>query len=187
MNKRLHIAHFTNTYHPFINGVVRSVSVFRQALTDLGHNIFIFAQYASHFEDTEPFIFRYPAIELPISPAYALPIPVSPFVDRLLPSLKLDVIHSHHPFLLGDAALRSAWARRLPLVFTHHTLYEQYTRYVPLDSEAMVQRRAAWAGVRRSPTASKKARRFLSGACARRCRSGLQVVCPPNISAMSFL
>ena len=46
-------------------------------------------------------------------------------------------MHSHHPFLLGDAALRAAWTRRLPLVFTHHTLYEQYTHYVPLDSEAM--------------------------------------------------
>ncbi len=133
MNKRLHIAHFTNTYHPFINGVVRSVSVFRQALTDLGHNIFIFAQHASHFEDTEPFIFRYPAIELPISPPYALPIPVSPFVDRLLPSLKLDVIHSHHPFLLGQAAARKANQLDLPLVFTFHTRYDEYSHYVPLN------------------------------------------------------
>ena len=133
MNKRLHIAQFTNTYHPSINGVVRSVSVFRQALTDLGHNIFIFAQHASRFEDTEPFIFRYPAIELPISPPYALPIPVSPFVDRLLPSLKLDVIHSHHPFLLGQAAARKANQLDLPLVFTFHTRYDEYSHYVPLN------------------------------------------------------
>lgn len=133
MNERLHIAHFTNTYHPSINGVVRSVSVFRQALTDLGHNIFIFAPYASHFEDTDPLILRYPAIELPISPPYAFPIPVSPFVDRLLPSLKLDVIHSHHPFLLGQAAARKANQLDLPLVFTFHTRYDEYSHYVPLN------------------------------------------------------
>jgi glycosyltransferase involved in cell wall biosynthesis len=30
-----------------------------------------------------------------------------------------------------------AWSRRLPLVFTYHTMYEQYTHYVPLDSDAL--------------------------------------------------
>ena len=58
-------------------------------------------------------------------------------LPSFLDEFKPQVIHSHHPFLLGDAALRYAWARRLPLVFTHHTLYEQYTHYVPLDSEAL--------------------------------------------------
>ncbi|MEE4164616.1 MAG: glycosyltransferase, partial [Desulfocapsaceae bacterium] len=48
-----------------------------------------------------------------------------------------DIIHSHHPFLLGDTALRTARSLALPLVFTHHTLYEQYTHYVPLDSPAL--------------------------------------------------
>jgi glycosyltransferase involved in cell wall biosynthesis len=46
-------------------------------------------------------------------------------------------LHSHHPFLLGDSALRMAWSRRLPLVFTYHTMYEQYTHYVPLNSDAL--------------------------------------------------
>jgi glycosyltransferase involved in cell wall biosynthesis len=55
------------------------------------------------------------------------------FVD----SFKPDVLHSHHPFLLGDSALRLAWSRRLPLVFTYHTMYEQYTHYVPLASDAL--------------------------------------------------
>jgi glycosyltransferase involved in cell wall biosynthesis len=36
-------------------------------------------------------------------------------------------------------ALRIARFRQLPLVFTHHTLYEQYTHYVPGDSP-MLQR-----------------------------------------------
>jgi glycosyltransferase involved in cell wall biosynthesis len=34
-------------------------------------------------------------------------------------------------------ALRAARVRQLPLVFTHHTLYEQYTHYVPGDSLAL--------------------------------------------------
>lgn len=39
----MHIAHFTNTYKPNINGVVRSVSSFRDALTNLGHQVFVFS------------------------------------------------------------------------------------------------------------------------------------------------
>jgi len=46
-------------------------------------------------------------------------------------------VHSQHPFLLGSTAVRIARFRALPLVFTHHTLYEQYTHYVPGDSPAL--------------------------------------------------
>jgi 1,2-diacylglycerol 3-alpha-glucosyltransferase len=43
-------------------------------------------------------------------------------------------VHSHHPFLLGDTALRTAAEHNVPLVFQHHTMYEWYPRYVPGDS-----------------------------------------------------
>ena len=39
--------------------------------------------------------------------------------------------------MLGTTALRLAWSTGTPLVFTHHTMYEQYTHYVPGDSPAM--------------------------------------------------
>jgi len=42
----MHIAQFTNVYLPTINGVVRSITVFRKALAELGHNVFVFAQDA---------------------------------------------------------------------------------------------------------------------------------------------
>ena len=124
----MHIAHFTNTYHPVTSGVVRSVSSFRRALKDLGHNVFVFAQTDPDYEDKEPFIFRYPALHLPLQ-EYPITIPVSNFVDTLLPSLKLDVIHAHHPVLLGQVAARKAEALKIPLVFTHHTRYREYSHY----------------------------------------------------------
>ncbi len=46
-------------------------------------------------------------------------------------------MHSHHPFLIGSTALRLARQLMLPIVFTHHTMYEQYTHYVPGDSETL--------------------------------------------------
>jgi 1,2-diacylglycerol 3-alpha-glucosyltransferase len=130
----LHIAFFTNYYHPVVNGVVRSVASFRETLMKQGHNVFIFAQQDSTYKDNEPFIFRYPSLPLPpgdISTA----LPVSPFVDQLLPALKLDVIHTHHPILLGQTAARKAAELELPLVFTFHTQYWEYTHYIPFPQE----------------------------------------------------
>jgi 1,2-diacylglycerol 3-alpha-glucosyltransferase len=132
----LHIAFFSNFYLPVVNGVTRSVESFREELTRLDHNVFIFAQAANGYEDEVPFIFRYPSLNLPVYVEVPAVIPVSPFIDQLLPTLKLDVIHTHHPFLLGRTAARKAEELGLPLIFTFHTQYQEYTHYVPLPQEA---------------------------------------------------
>lgn len=133
----MHIAFFTNYYHPVVNGVVRSVASFREVLMRQGHNVFVFAQADSSYTDTEPFIFRYPSLPLPLPGDISAALPVSAFVDQLLPSLKLDVIHTHHPILLGQVAARRAEEMGLPLVFTFHTQYWEYTHYVPFSMEAV--------------------------------------------------
>jgi glycosyltransferase involved in cell wall biosynthesis len=135
MNKKMHIGFFTNTYRPTMSGVVRSIDTFREAFTNMGHSVFIFAQKAHDFEDTEPFIFRYPALEVPWANDYAFPVPFSRSIDNILPSLKLEVIHSHHPFLLGETAANKAKSLNLPMVFTFHTRYDEYTHYVPFDED----------------------------------------------------
>jgi len=120
-----------------VNGVVRSVASFREILTKQGHIVFIFAQSANEYEDDEPFIFRYPSLSLPLPVDIATVIPVSSFVDQLLPTLKLDVIHTHHPILLGQTAASKAADLNVPLVFTFHTQYWEYTHYVPFPQEAI--------------------------------------------------
>lgn len=136
IDNRMHIAHFTNFYHPIVNGVVHSVSLYRNALSRLGHNVFVFAQHASEYEDEEPFIFRYPAVPIPRQgDNMSAAIPIAPHWDRLLPSLKLDVIHTHHPFLLGQVAANKAEELGVPLVFTFHTRYRDYTHYFPLPAD----------------------------------------------------
>ena len=118
----MHIAFFTNYYHPVVNGVVRSVASFRENLMKNGHNVFIFAQHDSTYKDNEPFIFRYPSLPLPLGEISAA-IPVSPFADQLIPILKLDVIHTHHPIFLVQTSALKASELDLPLVFTFHTQY----------------------------------------------------------------
>ncbi|NCF68753.1 MAG: glycosyltransferase [Chloroflexi bacterium] len=135
MNKKMHIGFFTNTYRPTMSGVVRSVDTFREAFISMGHSVFIFAQRAAKYEDSEPFIFRYPAFEVPWANDYAFPVPISPAIDSIMPALKMDVIHSHHPFLLGETAASKAKSLGIPLVFTFHTRYDEYTHYVPFSPE----------------------------------------------------
>jgi 1,2-diacylglycerol 3-alpha-glucosyltransferase len=133
----MHIANFTNTYLPVVSGVVRSVRSFRDELTRRGHNVFIFAQEQADYVDKDPFIFRYPSLNLPTGADIPAAIPISPFIDRLLPAVKLDVIHTHHPFLLGQTAAAKAQELDLPLVFTFHTQYREYTHYIPFPMEAV--------------------------------------------------
>jgi glycosyltransferase involved in cell wall biosynthesis len=133
----MHIAFFTNTYHPYVSGVVRSVSLFRKALTELGNNVFVFAQNADNYVDEEPFIFRYPALTTSWPTDMFAVIPISPSVDYLLPSLRLDVIHSHHPVLLGSTAATKAAELNVPLVFTFHSQYTEYSQYIPWNKETI--------------------------------------------------
>lgn len=133
----MHIANFTNTYLPFISGVVRSIRTFRDELTRQGHNVFIFAQEHAGHIDEEPFIFRYPSLSLHLPVEVHAAIPISPTIDRLIPPLKLDVIHTHHPFLLGSVAANKAQELNLPFVFTFHTQYREYTHYVPLPLDTV--------------------------------------------------
>ena len=132
----MHIAHFTNAYLPAVSGVVRTVSTLRKTMTDFGHNVFIFAQ-DDDYQDDEPFIFRYPSLPMPQSVNMPAVIPVSPFMNRLIPALKLDVIHSHHPILLGQTAANKAEELNLPLVFTFHSQYREYTRYFPAPQQVV--------------------------------------------------
>lgn len=130
------IAMFTNTYLPHVGGVARSVSTYEEEFRRRGHDVRIIAPEFEGAEES-PHVLRTPAIQKFNGSDFSVRIPQPGLIAEYLDDFQPEILHSHHPFLLGDAALRAAWTRRLPLVFTHHTLYEQYTRYVPLDSDAM--------------------------------------------------
>lgn len=132
---RLRVGMFTNVYLPTTNGVVVSVETFRKALTRLGHDVFIFGPDSGDIEDRAPFIFRYPAVELPLQ-KYPLTLPVSPYIDHVIKNLKPQVLHANHPALLGRVAERKAEELNLPLVFTYHTRYADYSHYAdPLPQD----------------------------------------------------
>lgn len=133
----MNVVMLTNTYVPHVGGVARSVDTFARALRDLGHRVCVVAPMFAGAEEDEPGVLRVPALVRFNGSDFSVRVPVPGLLSEALDRFDPDVVHSHHPFLLGDAALRIATTRNLPLVFTHHTLYEQYTHYVPGDSPAL--------------------------------------------------
>jgi 1,2-diacylglycerol 3-alpha-glucosyltransferase len=123
---------FTNNYLPFRGGVTTAVETLRLGLEALGHRAWVFAPAAQHPHRDSPFVFRYPSIPAPTYPGFSLAVPVSRRIGQLARRLDLDVVHVHHPFLLGVTGRRLARRLRRPLVFTYHTRYEKYAHYVPL-------------------------------------------------------
>ncbi|HEU4440161.1 MAG TPA: glycosyltransferase [Methylomirabilota bacterium] len=123
---------FTNNYLPFRGGVTTAVETLREGLEALGHRAFVFAPAAQHPHPDPSFVFRYPSIPAPTYPGFSLAVPVSRRLGRLARRLDLDLVHVHHPFLLGVTGRRLARRLRRPLVFTYHTRYEKYAHYVPL-------------------------------------------------------
>lgn len=130
----MRIAMFTNTYVPHVGGVARSVSTFTRRYREMGHEVLIVAPEFEGQPEREEHVVRIPAIQnfngSDFSVALYAPQELSDRLDEFDP----QVVHAHHAFLLGNEAVRTARVRELPLVYTHHTLYEQYTHYVPADS-----------------------------------------------------
>ncbi len=125
----------TNTYLPHVGGVARSVASFAEEFRRGGHRVLVVAPTYDDLPPGESDVFRVPAITNFNGSDFSLSLPAPVGLSAAVDDFAPDVIHSHHPFLLGDTALRLAAVRKLPLVFTHHTMYEQYIHYVPGASE----------------------------------------------------
>jgi len=125
----MNIAFFSNNYLPNPYGVSRSIESFRIELERRGHSVFVFVPKWKGYSDKSIRVFRYPSVDIAYKFRFPLPIPYSRRMNAILNSLHLDVIHAHHPNLLGSVALRLAKKRNIPLIFTWHTRYDQYAHF----------------------------------------------------------
>lgn len=133
----MNIVMITNTYLPMLGGVAKSVDRFAREYRNCGHSVLVVAPTFDGADDHELDVVRVPAIQNFNGSDFSVALPVPLLLKNALDRFAPDIIHSHHPFLLGDVALRQAAARGLPLVFTHHTMYEHYTHYVPGDADVL--------------------------------------------------
>jgi glycosyltransferase involved in cell wall biosynthesis len=133
----LNILILTNTFTPHVGGVARSVQAFTAEYRKRGHRVLIVAPEFPEMPQDEVDVVRIPAIQKFNASDFSVALPIHPQLSDTVDAFRADIVHAQHPFLLGITALRLARHRGLPLVFTHHTLYEQYTHYVPGDSPAL--------------------------------------------------
>lgn len=109
-----------------------SIESFRGEFEKMGHTVYIFAPTFKGYEDKNPNVHRYPALDITFRGIrFPLAIPFSYRMDRILEKLEIDVIHAQHPNLLGWQAKRWAKKKNIPLIFTWHTLYDQYAHFAP--------------------------------------------------------
>jgi glycosyltransferase involved in cell wall biosynthesis len=127
----MNIVMTTNTFTPHVGGVARSVVSFSAEYRARGHRVLVIAPEFPDMPKQELDVVRIPAIQNFNGSDFSLVLPLSGLLSDELDQFQPDIIHSHHPYLLGVTALRVARFRQLPLVFTHHTRYEEYTHYVP--------------------------------------------------------
>ena len=121
-------AMFTNNYKPYIGGVPISIERLAEALRAQGHKVWVFAPSYKNQEE-ESYVIRYPSLPLSVVGA---PVPnvLTKLFAQKIEELRIDVIHVHHPALVGNVALALKRRLRIPVVFTYHTRYEEYLHYI---------------------------------------------------------
>jgi 1,2-diacylglycerol 3-alpha-glucosyltransferase len=133
----MNILMMTNTYVPHVGGVARSVVTFTNELRNLGHRVIVVApEYEEDIEDERDTI-RIPAIQHFNGSDFSMVLQIPAYLDAHLHNFRPNVVHSHHPFLVGSTAARISTKYNVPLVYTQHTMYEEYTHYVPVGLHKM--------------------------------------------------
>lgn len=105
----------------------------------MGHRVLIITLEFDNVPPHEEGVIRLPGIRHFNGSDFSVRLPVPTHLAPVLEKFQPDIVHSHHPFMLGDTALRIAKNFKIPLVYTQHTRYEFYTHYVPLDPPSIKQ------------------------------------------------
>ena len=125
----------TNTYFPLVGGIEQSIHSFCDEFRRLGHEVRIVAPtYAEKAED-EKYIIRVPALKKFYKTDFSINLPVPVLLPKIMRTFSPDIVHSHHPFFMGDFALRLSRQYHRPLVFTYHIMVEKYVHYLPIHNE----------------------------------------------------
>jgi len=125
----------TNTYLPIVGGVEESIQRVTDEFRRQGHKVLIVAPEFEDMPKREEGVVRIPALQKFNGTDFSVNWPIPGILFKLMTSFQPDVVHSHHPFLMGDMALRLCGQYSIPLVFTYHTMFEDYLHYLPFHNE----------------------------------------------------
>ncbi|MBF0479151.1 MAG: glycosyltransferase [Candidatus Omnitrophica bacterium] len=127
----------TNSFTPMVGGIEQSIQSFTDRFEKLGHQVIIVAPEAEGAPPDEEGVVRIRAIQNFNHSNFSMALPMSGLLPELMKQYQPDIVHSHHPFWMGDIALRLCRQNHIPLVFTYHTMFEHHMHYLPVQNEGM--------------------------------------------------
>src|SRR3990167_3321920 len=105
----MNILMMTNTYLPLVGGLERSIESFTKEFRKRGHRVVIVAPDYDNSPKNELDVIRLPALQSFFGSKFSVKLPIVEFSEEILGDFKPDIVHTHHPFLMGDTALRFAY------------------------------------------------------------------------------
>ncbi|MFV0498171.1 MAG: glycosyltransferase [Candidatus Fimivivens sp.] len=138
----MRIAIFVETYLPYLNGVVTHVKILREGLIHNGHEVLIVTADKNVREHViEDGVLRCPALAVKKIYGYGLSSPLSVTLKKKIQAFNPDIIHIQQEFGVGLAGIRAARSLNVPLIYTLHTMYDDYLYYIaPRPLTDMVRR-----------------------------------------------
>lgn len=128
----MRIGIFTETYTPYISGLVTSEVMLKKALEKKGHEVYVVTANLEtfHYEyDEKEKVLRIPGIPTGIYNSRLTSIYPIQALNKIK-SWNLDIIHSQTEFAIGSFARLFAKQYNIPIVHTYHTMYEDYVHYI---------------------------------------------------------
>jgi len=127
----MRIALFSDTYPPEINGVSTSVHTLANVLIKNGHQVLVVT--TNPFSDEVTYsdgLLRIPGAELKKIYGYRITGIYNKIAMRYIRKFNPEILHNQTDFGIGLFARVTARLLDIPLVYTYHTMYEEYTYYV---------------------------------------------------------
>ena len=123
------IGFFTDRFYPQVDGVAVSTDIFARELIKLGHEVIIFCPQSADKKQNDPkYVKRFRSIPSFWYEGHRDTVPFNSKNIRLIESYNFDLIHVHTPAQIGVLGMRVARQHNIPIVITHHTDLDRYTR-----------------------------------------------------------
>lgn len=128
----MRIAIFTDTYTPEINGVASSCKALRDVLVKKGNEVLVVTTnpFDNKLQLDEDNVVRVPGIELKQLYDYRLAGFYNSEAMKIVRQFNPEIIHTQTEYGIGLFSRTVADRLKLPIVYTYHTMIEEYTYYI---------------------------------------------------------
>jgi 1,2-diacylglycerol 3-alpha-glucosyltransferase len=116
---------FNDSFPPTIDGVANAAVNYAKAIQKNHGRVVVATPWYPKIQDDYPFeVVRYPSIYISKRIGYRAGYPFDPLVVKHLEKKKLDILHTHCPFVSTGLARVLRAVTGAPIVFTYHTKFD---------------------------------------------------------------